>query len=94
MGQARPGSTGFRPPRLSIARLIKASGDLNPNATRVINLILVFMDSTRPLLNPCSIEARMESRCLTMLFWSFTNDGIRERRAQPTHLSKATTASA
>lgn len=65
--------------------LIKASEDLNPKATRVINRIFVFMDWIRPLESPCSIDARMLERCLTMLLWSFTKAGIRHRLAQDTH---------
>lgn len=38
------------------------------------------------------IEARIEARCLTMLRCSFTNAGIRQRRAQDTHLSSASPA--
>ena len=49
-----------------MARAMRASGDLNPNATRVIRRILVLTDSMRPLERPCSIAARIESRCLTM----------------------------
>ena len=73
---------------------MRACGDLNPNATLVMSLILVFIDSIRPLLSPCSIDARMASRCLTMLFYSFTNAGILQRLAHETHTSNATTASA
>jgi hypothetical protein len=64
-----------------MARTIRASGDLNPNAMRVMSLILVFIDSTRPLERLCSIAAR----CLTILRCSFTNAGTRDRR--PGHLS-------
>jgi hypothetical protein len=53
------------------------SGDMNPNATRVISLIPVFLDSTPPLERPCSMEARIEERCLTMPLWSFTDAGVR-----------------
>ena len=55
------------PPRLSIARAMRASGDVNPKAMRVMSLILVFIDSTRPLERPCSMAARIAARCLTML---------------------------
>lgn len=72
-----------------MARAMRASGDVNPNAMRVMSLILVFIDSTRSLERPCSIAARIAARWLTMLFCSFTNAGIRQRRAQATHLSRA-----
>ena len=39
----------------------------------------------RPLDRPCSIAARIDGVCATMLFCSLTNAGIRHRRAQPTH---------
>lgn len=61
---------------------MSASGDLKPYAMRVISRILVFVDSMRPLDRPCSIAARIRALCFTMLFWSFTKDGIRQRRAQ------------
>src|SRR6266498_1903321 len=51
--QVRPGRGGHRPPRLSMARAISASGDLKPNATRVSRRILVLTDSTSPLDSPC-----------------------------------------
>jgi len=38
-----------------MARAMSASGDLNPNAMRVIRRILVLTDSVRPLDSPCSI---------------------------------------
>jgi hypothetical protein len=36
-------------PRLSMAKAMRAWGDLKPNAMRVMSLIFVFMDSMRPL---------------------------------------------
>ena len=60
-------------------------GDLNPNVVRAMSLILVFIDSTRPLERPCSIAARIAVRCLVIDFWSLTNVGILQRRAQSTH---------
>jgi hypothetical protein len=45
---------------------MSASGDLKPNATRVMSRILVFTDSMRPLDRPCSMAARIEALCLTI----------------------------
>src|SRR5680860_1004264 len=92
VGQFRPGRAGRCPPRVSRARAMRASGDLNPNAILVIRRILVLVDSIRPLDRLCSIAARIRERCLTMLFCSFTNEGIRQRRAQLIHRSRASTA--
>lgn len=64
-------------------------GGSESEAMRVMSRILVFIDSTRPLESPCSITARVAVRWLTMLRWSFTNAGIRQRRAEPTRLSRA-----
>ena len=44
-----------------MAKAMRASGDLNPKATRVISRILVLTDSMRPLDRPCSIAARIEA---------------------------------
>jgi hypothetical protein len=44
-------------------RATRASGERKPKATRVISRILVLTDSMRPLERPCSIAARIESRC-------------------------------
>ena len=82
------------PPRLSMARAMSASGDLKPNAMRVMSLILVFIDSTRPLERPCSIQARIAARWLTIVFCSFTNAAIRQRRAQPTSRAERNAARA
>ena len=38
--------------------------------------ILVLTDSVRPLDRPCSIAARIDGVCATMLFCGFTNAGI------------------
>ena len=73
---------------------MRASGDLDPNAILVISRILVLVDSIRPLDRLCSIAARILARCLTMLFCSFTNDGIRQRRAQLIHRWRASAAAA
>ena len=49
VGHLRPGRAGRWPPRLSMASAISASGERNPNATRVMSRILVLTDSMRPL---------------------------------------------
>ncbi len=59
-----------------MAKAFRASGDVKPKAMRVISRILVLMDSMRPLESPCSIDARIAVRCLTMLRCSFTNAGM------------------
>lgn len=50
------------------------------------------VDSISPLDRLCSIAARILALCLTMLLASFTNDGMRQRRAQLIHRSRASTA--
>jgi hypothetical protein len=40
------GKTGRCPPMLSMARAIRASGERNPNATRVMRRILVLTDTS------------------------------------------------
>src|SRR6266487_6414033 len=57
-----PGRAGLRPPRASMAKPIRAVGLWNPKAIRVMTLILVFTDSMRPLLRPCSRVAWMLGR--------------------------------
>ncbi len=64
-----------------MARAISALGDVKPKAMRVISRILVLIDSILLLESPCSIEARIAVRYLTMLRWSFTNAGMRHRLA-------------
>ena len=64
-----------------MARAMSASGDANPKAMRVMSRILVFMDSMRPPASPCSMEARMASRWVTMDGWSLTKASMRLRRA-------------
>jgi hypothetical protein len=63
-GQARwrPGKGGQRPPRVSSDSAISAWAERNPNARRAISRTLVFSDSTRPLLTPCSSVASMSTR--------------------------------
>src|SRR5664279_288539 len=92
VGHFRPGRTGRWPPRLSRARAMRASGDLKPNAILVIRRTFVLVDSIRPFDKLCSIAARILALCLTMLLDSFTNEGIRQRRAQLIHRSRASTA--
>ncbi len=67
-----------------MARAMSALGDVKPKARRVISRILVLMDSILPLESPCSMQARIAVRYFTMLRCSFTNEGMRQRRAQPT----------
>ena len=73
-----------------MARAMSASGDANPKAMRVMSRILVFMDSMRPLDRPCSMEARIASRCFTMDRWSLTKASMRLRRAQEIYFSVET----
>jgi hypothetical protein len=47
-GQARSGRAGRCPPRASMASAISASGERNPNASRVSSRILVLVDSINP----------------------------------------------
>jgi len=53
---------------------------------------LVLVDSINPLDRLCSIAARILVRCLTMVLESFVNEGIRQRRAQLIHRSRASAA--
>jgi len=47
-------------------------GDLKPKAMRVMSRIeVVLTDSVRPLDKPCSIAARIDGVCATMLFLQF-----------------------
>jgi hypothetical protein len=75
VGQARPGSGGHSPPSASMARLISASGEWNPNAIRVSSRSLVLIDSTSPLDRPYSRLAWMPSRCSLIDRASLTNAG-------------------
>jgi hypothetical protein len=76
-----------------MARAMRASGERNPTATRVISRILVLTDSMRPFDSPCSIATRIEALCLTMRRCGSTKAGIRQRRAQPIQTSRASSAS-
>lgn len=71
----------------------KGVGVTKPKAIRVISRTLVLTDSMRPLDGPCSIVARIEWRCRTILRCSVTNAGIRQRRAKPIHRLRAATVS-
>jgi hypothetical protein len=57
-----PGSGGQSPPRLSMARPMRASVERNPNAIRVSRRSLVLTDSTRALEAPCSRLATIVCR--------------------------------
>ena len=46
----RPGRGGQKPPRLSIARAMRVSGDWQPTAMRMMSWTLVFQLYTRPLV--------------------------------------------
>ena len=76
VGHVRPGRVGRWPPRLSMARAMRASGERKPNAIRVMRRILVLTDSMRPFDRPCSTAARIEARCLTIRHCSSTKAGI------------------
>jgi hypothetical protein len=71
----------------------EGSGGFEPKAMRVRSRILVVTDSVRPLDKPCSIAARIDGVCATMLFCSLTNAGMRHRRAQLTQRTIASRAS-
>jgi len=58
-----------------MASAMRASGDSNPNAMRVMSRTLVFTDSFRALDRPCSIAARMDGVCSTIVLCSFRKDG-------------------
>ena len=72
-----------------MARAISASGERKPNAMRVRSRILVLVDSMSPWERPCSRAASMAWRWRTMRPASSTNTGIRQRRAQEIHRSRA-----
>ena len=72
-----------------MARAISASGERNPNAIRASSRILVLTDSISPWDRPWSRAASMAWRCLTMRRASSTNTGMRQRRAQEIHRSRA-----
>src|SRR5215216_4678982 len=89
---ARSGSGGHSPPTLSIASAISALGERNPNATRVSSRILVLVDSTSPLDSPSVSAAWMLDRWAVIVLASFTNAGMRQRLAHPSHASSSTVA--
>src|SRR6266536_3584798 len=86
---ARPGSGGHRPPRASMARPMRACGSWNPNAMRVIRRSLVFTDSTSALDSRCSTPTSMACRCVVTRAARSTKAGMRQRRAQHSHRSRA-----
>ena len=65
---------------------MRASGDLT--SIQVMSQRLVLTDPIRPSERSFSIATKIAARCLTMERCSFTNDGIRQRRAQPIHWSR------
>src|SRR5918995_3321304 len=75
-----------------MASAISASGDLNPNATRVSSRILVLTASTRPLDRPWVRVAWMSARCRAIALASSTKAGMRQRLAQASHASRSTVA--
>src|SRR5829696_8366189 len=89
---ARSGSGGHSPPTLSITSAISALGERNPNATRVSSRILVLVDSTSPLDSPSVSAAWMLDRWAVIVLASFTNAGMRQRLAHPSHASSSTVA--
>jgi len=72
-----------------MARAMRASGLVKPKATRVRTRILVLVDSMNPFDRPWSRVALMVLRCLTIRYCRTTDSGIRQRRAQLTHRSRA-----
>jgi hypothetical protein len=58
-----------------MARAMRAAGLRNPEAIRVMTLILVFTDSIRPLLSPWSRVAWMLGRCVRIFFPRAVNSG-------------------
>src|SRR5664279_3901569 len=86
---ARPGRLGRWPPRLSMARAIRASGERKPNAIRVSSRILVLTDSIKALDSPWSRLAWILSRIAVMRLARWTKARMRQRHAQDSHRSKA-----
>ena len=72
-----------------MASAMSASGERNPNAIRVSRRILVLVDSISPWDRPWSRAASMAWRCRTMRPANSTNTGMRQRRAQEIHRSRA-----
>src|SRR5664280_1650529 len=86
---ARPGRGGHMPPRSSMARATRASGERNPKAMRVRSRSFVFTLSTRAFDSPWLSAALMPARCSRMERASFTNAGSRQRQA---HFSQASSS--
>jgi hypothetical protein len=72
-----------------MARAMRASTFLKPNAMRVRSLILVLVDSIRALERPWCSVASMLVRWRTILRARSTKLGMRQRRAQESHRSRA-----
>ena len=75
-----------------MAKAMRGLGFAKPKAMRATSRIRVLTDSMSPLDRPWAMEARICARCPTMRRWSVTNDSMRQRRAQATHLSSASPA--
>jgi hypothetical protein len=86
---ARPGSGGHSPPRSSMARATRASGERNPKAMRVRSRSFVFTLSTRAFESPWLSAASMPARWSRMERASLTNAGSRQRQA---HFSQASSS--
>ena len=70
-----------------MTRAMRAVAERNPNATRVINRILVFTDSMSALDRPCSKAASMCGRTALIRLARWTKAGMRQRRAQDSRRS-------
>src|SRR5664280_2171947 len=86
---ARPGRGGHMPPRSSMARATRASGERNPKAMRVRSRSFVFTLSTRAFDSPWLSAASMPARWSRMERASLTNAGSRQRQA---HFSQASSS--
>src|SRR5450759_1518993 len=86
---ARPGKGGHMPPRSSMARATRASGERNPKAMRVRSRSFVFTLSTRAFDSPWLSAASMPARWSRMERASLTNAGSRQRQA---HFSQASSS--
>src|SRR5680860_1059616 len=72
-------------PQHSITSAAAALAVWKPKARRVMRRMVAFRPSTRPLLSPRRMAARIPSRWSRMVRPSLTNTGRRERCAQPHH---------
>src|SRR4051794_14815099 len=75
-----PGSGGQRPPRVSPAIAISASGLRKPYARRVSSRRWVLVASERALDRPCSTALRIRAWYLLMVLASWPNGSRRHRR--------------